>query len=175
MLNHPVKSLTVAGNHAGTHKATKAKGKGKNMADEQIVDNGKDVAEKAAAEVNATRTGKGTRVQVGATRGKGSVVISFEAFDESKPDTLPVSIEEFAALTGMSDEAALVSYLITGFNDFSYRKASDPIAEFINPAWPAEVQDSFKISVRNMVKSGAFTIESAVGVMRPAIDARFAS
>ena len=49
-------------------------------------------AEKFVTEENAKRTGVGTRMKVGRTRGKGSIVIKYEQFDESLPETLPNSI-----------------------------------------------------------------------------------
>lgn len=102
---------------------------------------------------NESRTGKGLRVMVGATRGRQTQNIKYEAFDQSKPDTLPVSIAEFASLTNVTDENQLVEFLIDGFNDYQYRQASDPIAEFVNKAWPDDVQLAFRTSVRNYAKA----------------------
>ena len=48
--------------------------------------------QKLADETNAKRSGVGTRVRVGQTRGKNPQVISWEAFDESQPDTLPKGV-----------------------------------------------------------------------------------
>jgi len=50
-----------------------------------------DAKQKEADKTNAARTGVGTRVRIGQTRGKNPLVISWEAFDESKPDTLPTT------------------------------------------------------------------------------------
>ncbi len=55
-----------------------------------------DLAEEKS--LNANRTGKGTRIAIGYTRGKGSQRVKYEAFDEALPETLPVSIAEFMEL-----------------------------------------------------------------------------
>src|SRR5262245_26050554 len=64
--------------------------------------------------VNSQRSGKGTRLFVGQTRGKNPQVITWEAFDESKPDTLPGSVQEFLTLTDTKDEKVYLQYLIDG-------------------------------------------------------------
>lgn len=145
-------------------------------AEEQARKDAMEAAEKAAEATNATRNGKGTYLAVSSTRGKNPTPITYESFDESKPDTLPESVAEFVSLTGIGDEAALVAYLITGFNDNSFRIASDPVAEFVNSAWPAEVQKSFKDSVKTLVKNGVFgSIEDAVTLLKPQVEAKFGS
>ena len=131
-------------------------------------------AEIAAADVNDSRTGKGTRLNVSSTRGRNTQVVTYEAFDEGDSKTLPESIAEFMALSGVDDEALLVSFLITGYNDNSFRIASDPVQEFVNPVWPAEVAKSFKDSVKTLVKNGVFeSIEEAVSAIRPKVEVKF--
>lgn len=131
-------------------------------------------AAKAKAEKeNATRSGKGSRLFVGKTRGKGSQIISYEAFNKSEPDTLPGSIAEFAELTKISDEKEVVSLLIDGFNANSYREASDPIAEYVNPVWPDDVKLNFRTVVRTYSKGAQVSIEDAVSILKPGIEAAY--
>jgi len=109
-----------------------------------------------AAEVEATnkaRTGKGTRLKAGSTRGKGTMPIKYEQFDETQPDTLPTSLAEFAALTGIQDPATLLGFIIVGYNDAQYVAASDPIAEFVVPSWPDDRKLAFRLAVRNYSKA----------------------
>lgn len=120
--------------------------------------------------VNEGRTGKGTRLRVGQTRGRNPQVITYEAFDESLPDTLPGSLSEFMDLTKVSDEKLIVSYLIDGFNSANYTAASDPVAEFINAAWSDERQKQFRIVVRNYSNMNEVSIEDAVALIKPATE-----
>lgn len=122
--------------------------------------------------LNEGRTGKGTRATVGYTRGKGSQRIIYESFDESQPDTLPSSLDEFMSLSEVKDEKAIVALLIDGFNSSQYANASDPISEYANVAWPDEVQKQFKVSVRNLVNAtnGVLSLEAAATVIRTEID-----
>ncbi len=122
-----------------------------------------------AKETNDARTGKGTRVRVGQTRGRNPQVISYEAFDESKPETLPVSLSEFMDLTKMQDEKAIISLLIDGFNSASYTTASDPVAEFVEASWPEEVQKAFRVAIRNYANACNVSIEDAVALIKPGI------
>lgn len=126
-------------------------------------------AENSAKGENDKRTGKGTRVRVGQTRGRNPQVISYEAFDESKPDTLPGSLSEFMDLTKTQDEKIIVSYLIDGFNASSYTTASDPVAEFVEPTWPEDVQKQFRIVVRNYANATGVSIDDAVALIKPGI------
>ena len=137
------------------------------MADEQVT-----ALEQEVTSENAKRSGKGTRLVLANTRGKGSIQIKYEAFDSDSAGSLPTSVAEFMALSGVSDEDTLVSYLVTGFNDASYKRASDPVSEFVNPAWPSEVAESFKLSVKNLVRAG-LELEAVVAMVKPAIDAQF--
>ena len=127
--------------------------------------------QKKADEQNATRTGKGTRVRVGQTRGKNPQVITWEAFDDSKPDTLPATLAEFMEISKTQDEKTIVSYLVDGFNSAQYTAASDPIAEFVNPAWSEDVQRQFRLVVRNYANATGVSIEDAVALIKPGIEA----
>lgn len=140
----------------------------------QVAENAKELREQQvkefqakADETNKARTGKGTRVQVGSTRGKNTQVITFEAFDESQPDSLPKTIAEFVEITKAKDEDALVAYLIEGFNADSYRTASDPIAEYVEPTWDEDATKAFRLVVRNYSNNAGVSIEDAVTLIKP--------
>lgn len=130
---------------------------------------------------NASRSGKGLRLRVGATRGKGSQVISFEVFDESKPDTMPTSVQEFLEILAAANggkavsESEMLSYLIEGFNSLSYTNASDPIAEHINSAWPDDLQKAFRGAVRSYVSAAGVSVDDAVAFLKPGIEKAFAA
>lgn len=130
-------------------------------------------AEAAVKAENEKRTGKGTRRKVGRTRGKGSIVIQYDQFDESQPDTLPTSIQEFMDLTGKKDEPSLVNYLISGYNEELYTAASDPLAEFVEPTWPAEAQTQFRLVVRNYSRGANVPLEDAVTLIKPGFVKQF--
>jgi len=124
---------------------------------------------------NKARSGKGTRLKYGNTRGKGSIPIKWEAFDESLPDTLPVSIAEFMELTKVKEEKELLNYLIVGFNDDMYTQASDPIAEYVNDAWDKDTKAQFRLVVRNMAKAlqGMKSLEEVVAMIKPSVELAF--
>ncbi|MGI0013932.1 MAG: hypothetical protein ACREBU_10905 [Nitrososphaera sp.] len=122
---------------------------------------------------NKQRTGIGTRVRVGQTRGKSPLVITWEAFDDSKPETLPTSIQEFTSVTKTADEATLLNYLIVGYNDAAYTAASDPLAEFVNPTWPDEAQVQFRLVVRNYSRGANVSLEDAVTLIKPGFEKQF--
>jgi hypothetical protein len=132
-------------------------------------------AQEAADAENAKRTGKGTRLLVGQTRGKSSMVILYEAFDTDKPETLPTNLEEFVNLTKIGDEKELAGLLVDGFNAHSYSEASDPVGEFINPMWPDAVKLSFKLAVKNTAKAAGMTFEEAANVIKPGVEKKFAA
>jgi hypothetical protein len=134
-----------------------------------------EATQKKADEQNATRTGKGTRLRVGQTRGKNPQVITWEAFDESQPDSLPATLAEFMEISGVKDEKPLVGFLIDGFNSQAYGAASDPIAEFINPAWDEETQSRFRVTVRNYAAMLNVAMEEAVALIKPGVEKAFAS
>ena len=126
--------------------------------------------EAAALTANTARgEAKGTRLKVGSTRGKNPQAISFEAFDESLPATLPESLEEFMSLAKISDEKAIVALLVDGFNSFNYTAASDPIAEYVDATWSDEVQKQFRLVVRNYANATGISIDDAVALIKPGI------
>jgi hypothetical protein len=131
--------------------------------------------QKEADAANAARTGVGTRVRVGQTRGKNPMVISWEAFDESKPDTLPTSIQQFMEVTKVADEPSLVSFLIGGLNDANYTAASDPLAEYVDLSWPQEAQTQFRLVTRNYSRGANVSIEEAVALIKPGFVKQFSN
>ena len=137
----------------------------------------KTAAESKATAINASRTGVGTRLSVGSTRGKGTQVITFEEFDYTKPETLPKSIDEFAKVSGAKDESELLSYLIDGYNAQSYANASDPIGEYAESSWDAETVKQFKGVVKNYMGAvkGAMSLEDVVNLIKPGIVAALAA
>ena len=135
-------------------------------------------AEMAAREVelNAGKTGKGTRTALGMTRGRNPQEIQYENWDESLPDSLPVSLDEFMKLSGIDNmkgegeaERAIVRRLILGDNEVFYTEASDPVAEFVELSWPDDVQKQFRIVVRNYSNATGVSIEDAVALIKPGI------
>ncbi len=128
-----------------------------------------EAAQTKANETNATRTGKGTRVKVGMTRGRNPQVISFEAFVESLKETLPTTISEFMDLTKVQDEPTIMEYLIDGYNSNAYTQASDPIAEFVDASWDDDVKKQFRLVVRNYSNATGVSIEDAVALIKPGI------
>lgn len=130
--------------------------------------------QKEADAQNATRSGVGTRLRVGQTRGKNPMVIGWEAFDESKPETLPTTIQQFMEVTKVSDEPSLVSYLIGGYNDANYTAASDPLAEYVDLSWPQDAQTQFRLVVRNYSRGANVSLEDAVALIKPGFEKQFA-
>jgi len=127
-----------------------------------------------ADQLNATQSGVGTRLRIGQTRGKSPVIISWNAFDESKPETLPTTITQFMEVTGVKDEPSLVSYLIGGYNDTAYTTASDPLSEFVDPAWPDDAQAQFRLVIRNYSRGAMVSLEDAVALIKPGFSKQFA-
>jgi hypothetical protein len=125
--------------------------------------------------LNAERSGVGVRLRVGQTRGKSPVIIRWEAFDDSKPDTLPTSIEQFMNTTNVKDEPSLVGLLIAGYNEAQYTAASDPLAEFVEAAWPPEAQTQFRLVVRNYSRGANVSLEDAVKLIKPGFEKQFAA
>lgn len=134
-----------------------------------------DKTQKAADAVNAARSGVGTRQRVGQTRGKSPLVITWEAFDESQPETLPTTIQGFMEITSVKDEPTLVSMLIGGYNDANYTAASDPLAEFVNPTWPDDAQAQFRLVVRNYSRGANVSLEDAVVLIKPGFEKQFST
>lgn len=131
--------------------------------------------QKEADTINATRTGVGTRVQVGQTRGKNPIVITWEAFDESQPATLPTEIDQFMEVTGVKKQSDLVSFLIVGLNESNYTAASDPLREYVDLSWPPEAQTQFRLVVRNYARGANVPLEDAVALIRPGFEKQFAA
>ena len=133
----------------------------------------REAAEAKAKAKNDSRSGVGTREHVGFTRGKASMLVTWEAFDDSQPATLPTSIQQFMDVTSVKDEPTLVSYLVAGYNEASYIAASDPLAEYVNPSWPPEAQTQFRLVTRNYSRGANVSIEDAVGLIKPGFDKQF--
>lgn len=142
------------------------------MSETEMTERDKKLAEATskADEQNKTRTGKGTRVRVGQTRGKNPQVVSWEAFDLTLVDTLPTKIDEFHKLVGEPSESVMVSYLLDGYNDSMYSAASDPIAEFVEPSWPEDIQKNFRLVVRNQSAMLGISIEDVVNMIKPQVE-----
>jgi len=122
---------------------------------------------------NATLSGVGVRRRVGQTRGKNPMVITWDAFDESKPESLPTTIQQFMDVTSVKDEPTLVNYLIGGFNDAAYTAASDPLAEYVDLTWPADAQTQFRLVVRNYSRGANVSLEDAVALIKPGFAKQF--
>lgn len=123
----------------------------------------------AAKTANESRSGKGTRVKVGSTRGKNPQAVSFENFDDSLPETLPKNLSEFMDLFPGIDEPTIMSYVIDGFNSAMYTAASDPVAEYVDPTWDDGVQKAFRVVVRQYAANAGVSIEDAVALIKPGI------
>jgi hypothetical protein len=128
-----------------------------------------EAAEQKAKEINDARTGKGTRLKVGQTRGRNPQVISYEVFDESQPDTLPKTLSEFMEITKIEDEPTIMGFVIDGMNSANYTAASDPVAEFVEATWPEDVQKAFRLVVRQYSANASVSIEDAVALIKPGI------
>lgn len=128
----------------------------------------KDMAEREKT-LNAGKTGKGLRSFLGMTRGRNPQEIQYENWDESQPETLPVTLSEFMELRKISDEKDIVKRLILGDNDVLYSEASDPVAEFVEASWPDDVQKQFRLVVRNYSNATGVSIEDAVALIKPGI------
>jgi hypothetical protein len=125
-------------------------------------------------EANKDRTGKGTRVMFGFTKGKSSQMISYENWDESQADTLPVDYAECIATLekrGVAQkdiESAMVKRFILGDNELLYAEAADPVSEFVDPIWPDAVQKSFKMVIKSTATNNGMSIEETVALIKPA-------
>ena len=130
-------------------------------------------AQAKADEANKARTGKGLRIRVGQTRGRNPKVIEWEAFDTDQPATLPETAQEFAEITKTEDQKLFVSYLVDGFNAAQYAAASDVLSEYVEANWPADLVKSFKQAINGFVSSAGVSVEDAVSLMKPKIQAAF--
>ncbi len=133
----------------------------------------REAAEAKAKVTNDARTGVGTRIHVGFTRGKASMLVNWEAFDEALPDSLPKTIQSFMDTTSVKDEPTLVGYLISGYNEANYTAASDPLAEYVNPTWPVEAQAQFRLVTRNYSRGAGVSLEDAVLLIKPGFEKQF--
>lgn len=135
--------------------------------------------QKLADEENKGRSGKGTRVKVGSTRGKNPKAITWESFNLDLPETLPSDAAEFLSLTKTTDDKLFTSYCLDGFNSAMYSNASDVLSEYVEANWPPELVVNFKKAVNGYASSTGVSLEDAVSVIKPgvvkAFDARMAA
>lgn len=145
------------------------------MSDEQqkAIDEKVTAAEKSAQEQNEKRTGIGTRLFVGKTRGRNPVVITYESFDRSKPETLPTDMEKFMEVTGVSDESAILGFVIDGYNDAMYTNASDPLSELLEDHWPDDVKLQFRTIVRNYARALEMSLDDAAADVKDKFDKKY--
>jgi len=129
-------------------------------------------------EANASRTGKGLRVFYGMTRGRNPVMIDYENWDDSKPETLPETLTEFMELRGLKDskdaQKEIVRRLILGDNDILYQEASDPVSEFVEAHWSEDVKKQFRTVIRNYSQGANVSIDDAVELIKPGFVKSFA-
>jgi hypothetical protein len=145
------------------------------MSEEQkeVIVTERDKAVKAAAEKNAALGDKvGPRWKVGSTKGKNPVIITYENLDDSKPESLPKTVQEFTEVI-TSDNKVLLDYLIRGYNDAMFEAASDPLSEYVSAVWAPEVAVTFRTAVRNYAKGLGLELEEAVAIIRPGFAAKF--
>lgn len=144
--------------------------------------------EKAEASAKATNDSRGTysgegdqkkfvanvgpRIKVGATKGKNPQIVSWEAFDDAFPESLPKSVAQFMEIV-TNEENKLVDYLIRGYNDANQEAASDPLSEYVVSSWPADVQSTFRQAVRNYSRGLEMSLEDAVNIIRPGFVKKF--
>jgi hypothetical protein len=130
--------------------------------------------EKREKELNAGKTGKGTRTFLGMTRGRNPQEIQYENWDESQPDTLLKSFSEVIELhktrgqEGDVAEKEIVRRWMLGDNDVLYAEASDPVAEFVESSWSDEIKKNFRTVVRNYATGAGVSIEDAANLIKPA-------
>ncbi len=131
--------------------------------------------EKREKELNASRTGVGTRIFLGMTRGRNPQEIQYENWDESQPTTLLTTFAQVLDLhktrgqEGDVAEKEIVRRWTLGDNDILYQEASDPVAEFVEQTWPEDVQKGFRLVVRNYSINAKVSIEDAVALIKPGI------
>lgn len=103
--------------------------------------------------------------KAGKTRGKNPREIKFNVLNQ-----VPKSVEEFSAVTGISEQDAFCELLYEGFNASQYAAASDEIGEYIPDNWDKETQAQFRLAVRNTAKLTGLEIEMVVNMLKPAIE-----
>lgn len=138
-------------------------------------ENAKRVTVTGEGDAKVTTENVGTRIRVGQTRGRNPQVITWEAFDTSKPTSLPKTLAEFMELTKTTEEKVILGYVIDGYNDAQYTAASDPIAEYVNPEWDEETVRQFRIVVRNYSANTGESLEDTVKLIKPGIEKGFAN
>ena len=125
--------------------------------------------EKREKELNAGKAGKGLREFLGMTRGRNPLEIQYQNWNESLPDTLPLTLSEFMDLRKVTDEKDIVRRLILGDNEILYTEASDPVAEYVESTWSDDVKKQFRLVVRNYATATGVSIEDAVALIKPGI------
>lgn len=168
-----VSSVQLAPANSGLGNRRNRKGMGSTMSPVKANAEALKVEETKAEATNKTRTGVGTRVNVGQTRGKNPSVVTWEAFNQDEPATLPTTQAQFMEVTKTQTEVEILRYLIEGFNKVSYSQASDEIGEYINDAWDTDTQAQFRLTVRNYAKSADMTIEEAANLLKPSVEKAF--
>jgi hypothetical protein len=119
--------------------------------------------------INEGKTGKGLRSFLGMTRGRNPLEIQFENWDDSQPDTLPLTLSEFMDLRKVTDEKDIVRRLILGDNEILYTEASDPVAEYVESSWSDDVKKQFRLVVRGYATATGVSFEVAVALIKPGI------
>jgi hypothetical protein len=118
--------------------------------------------------LNASKTGKGTRTFLAMTRGRNPQEIQYENWDDSLPDSLPTTLSECMSLI-TEKESEIVRRIILGDNDVRYAEASDPVSEYVDATWDADVQARFKVTIRNFARDSNLSIEDAVAIIKPSV------
>jgi hypothetical protein len=127
----------------------------------------------AMADLKNPKTSLSTKK--GKTRGKNPRDIEYQAFDLEKPDLLPANLSDFMEVTGVKEQADILSYVIDGFNSAQYSAASDEIGEFINDAWDKDTQGQFRLAVRNYSKLTGMSIDDSVALIKPGVEKAWAA
>jgi hypothetical protein len=104
----------------------------------------------------------------GKTRGKYSKDIKYKQLNR-----VPNTQKEFMDLVTTS-EADICEYLYRGYNDARYSEAADEIGEFINDSWDKATQDSFRVTVRGMMKMTGLPVEQVSTLIKPSVEKAWA-
>jgi hypothetical protein len=100
----------------------------------------------------------------GKTRGKYSKDIKYKQLNR-----VPNTQKEFMDLVTTS-EAEIVEYLYRGYNEVRYSEAADEIGEFLNDNWDKATQDSFRVTVRGMMKMTGLPVENVAALIKPSVE-----
>lgn len=123
-------------------------------------------------ELNAQRSGVGTRLMAALTRGKGSQVITYEGFDREDAASLPKSLKQFNEIAKF-DESKILNACIDAFNSDNYASASDPVNEYVDAAWTAENKAKFKAAVKAIASAQTdLDIAAVVAIVKPLFAAK---